>query len=88
MVEAEALDFLQYIRPRLNGGHRAPDYIINMDQTPINHAMIGGKTIDHVGVRTVNMRTPAGSAESKRATVAACITASGRQIKAMVVFKG
>jgi len=65
-VEAEALDFLEYIHPRLLGSHRSPHYIMNMDQTPVYHAMCGGKTIDRVGVRTVNMRTPAGSADSKR----------------------
>jgi hypothetical protein len=87
-VEAEALDFLEYIRPRLSGPHRAPDYILNMDQTLVYHAMCGGKTIELVGARTVNMRTPSGSADSKRVTVAACITASGRQVQPMVVFKG
>ena len=87
-MEAEALDFLEYIRPRLEGWHRSPDYIINMDQTPVYHAMFSGRTIDRVGVRTVNLRAPKGSADSKRVTVAACITASGHQIKSMVVFKG
>ena len=38
-VEAEALDFIEYIRPRLEGWHCSPDYIINMDQTPVYHAM-------------------------------------------------
>ena len=87
-VEAEALDFLEYIRPCLEGSHRSPDYIINMDQTPIYHAMFSGQTIDCVGVCTVNLRAPKGSADSKQVTVAVCITASGRQIKSMVVFKG
>jgi len=87
-VEAEALDFLEYIRPRLEGGHWSPDYIINMDQTPVYHAMSSRRTIDRVGVRTINLRTPKGSADSKRVTVAVTITASGRQIKSMLVFKG
>jgi hypothetical protein len=87
-VEAEALEFLEYIRPRLMGSHRSPHYIINMDQTPVYHAMCSGKTIERVGVRTVNRRTPTGSADSKRVTLAACLTASGRQMKGMVVFKG
>ena len=86
--EQEALNFLEYIRPRLEGSHRSPDYIINMDQTPIYHAMFSGRTIDHVGIRTVNLHALKGSADSKRVTVAVCITASGRQIKSMVVFKG
>ena len=87
-VEKEALDFLEYIRPRLEGLHRSPDYIINMDQTPVYHAMCSGRTIDHVGSRTVNLHALKGSADSKRVTVAVCITASGHQIKSMVVFKG
>ena len=45
-VEAEELDFLEYIRPRLIGNHRSPHYIMNMDQTPVYHAMCSGKTID------------------------------------------
>jgi hypothetical protein len=87
-VEAEALDFLEYIRPCLEGWHRSPDYIINMDQTPVYHGMFSGHTIDRVGVRTINLRAPKGSADSKRVTFTAFITASGRQIKSMVVFKG
>ncbi len=88
-VEAKALNFLEYIRPRLEGWHRSPDYyIINIDQMPVYHAMFSGCTIDRVEVRTVNLRASKGSADSKRVTVAACITASGRQIKSMVVFKG
>ena len=87
-VEGEALDFLAYIRPHLAGPHRSPNYIINMDQTPVYHAMCSGRTIAKVGVRTVNMRVPSGGAESKRVTLAACITASGRKVMSMVVFKG
>ena len=53
-VEAEAIKFLKYIRPRLDNGSCPPDYIINMDQTPVYHA----------------------------------ITASGKIVPTMVVFKG
>jgi hypothetical protein len=84
-VEAEALDFLEYIRPRLEGWHRLPNYIIKMDQMPVYHAMFSGRTIDRVGVHTVNLRAPKGSADSKRVTVAACITASGHQINVLLI---
>ena len=47
-VEAEAIEFLKYIRPRLDNGSRHPDYIINMDQTPVYHAMNTRSTIEHV----------------------------------------
>jgi hypothetical protein len=87
-VEGEALDFLAYIRPHLAGPHRSPNYIINMDQTPVYHAMCSGRTIDKVGSRTINMRIPSGGSESKRVTLAACITESGRKVMSMVVFKG
>jgi Asp/Glu/hydantoin racemase len=85
-IEAEAIEFLEYIRPRLDDGSRHPDYIINMDQTPIYHAMNARCTIEYIGARTVNMRTSTG--DSKRVTVAAAITASGQILPTMVVFKG
>jgi hypothetical protein len=56
-VEGEALQFLDYIRPILQERNRDPDYIINMDQTPVFHAMDFCTTIDRVGTRTVNLRT-------------------------------
>jgi hypothetical protein len=62
------------------------DFIINMDQTPVYHAMNARSTIEHVGVRTVNMRMSTGN--SKCVTVAATITASGKIVPTMVVFKG
>ena len=87
-VEAEVLEFLEYIHPRHDNGSHDPDYIMNMDQTPVYHAMCSRRTIDHMGACTVNMHVPAGSGDSKCVTVAACITASGRKVTSMVVFKG
>ena len=43
-------------------------------------------TIDHVGICTVNLSTSA--TDLKRVTVAVTMTASGRRVKQMVVFKG
>jgi hypothetical protein len=57
-----------------------------MDQTPVFHAMDFHMTIDRVGTRTVNLRTSA--SDSKRVPVAVTVTASGRRVKQMVVFKG
>jgi hypothetical protein len=85
-VQGEALQFLDYICPILQERNRDPDYIINMDQTPVFHAMDFRTTIDRVGARTVNLRTFA--SDSKRVTVAVTVTASGRRVKQMVVFKG
>jgi transposase-like protein len=85
-VENEALQFLDYIRPILVQPNRDPDYMYNMDQTPIWMAMDDKMTIDKVGTRTVNLRTSA--CDTKRVTVAVTLTASGRRVKSMVVFKG
>ncbi len=85
-VEKEALEFLDYIRPILVEPNRDPDYIYNMDQTPIWMAMDDKMTIDKVGSRTVNLQTSA--CDTKRVTVAVTLTASGRRVKSMVVFKG
>ena len=41
----QALEFLGYIRPRLKDGSHDPDYIVNMDQTPVYHAMNARTTI-------------------------------------------
>ena len=57
-----------------------------MDQTPVYQAMDEGRTIDVVGVRTVNLCTSAN--DSQRVTIAVTITASGKQLKSTIVFKG
>ena len=57
-----------------------------MDQTPVYHSMEHNVTIDVVGARTINMRSAANNGQ--RVTVAATITASGRRVESMIVFKG
>ena len=59
---------------------------MNMDQTPVYQSMDEGRTIDMVGARTVNLRTSAN--DSQRVTVAVTITASGKRLPSMLVFKG
>ena len=85
-VEAEALQFLAYIHPIFMEPNRDANFIFNMDQTLVQMAMDWKVTIDKVGARTVNLRTSA--SETKRVTVAVTLTASGRRVKSMVVFKG
>jgi hypothetical protein len=85
-VRIEALAHLEVQVPRVNDSCRHQDFILNMDQTPVYQAMDVGRTIDVVGARTVNLRTSAN--DSQRVTVAVTITASGKQLKSMIVFKG
>ena len=85
-VMEEALGFLQVMIPIVNDGNRSPEFILNMDQTPMWHAMTQRGSIDTVGKRTINVRT--GSGDTKRVTVAVSITASGHQLPSFIVFKG
>ena len=59
---------------------------MNMDQTPVYHSMEGTKTIHAVGAKTINLRTAAN--DGQRITVAVTLTASGRRVPSMLVFKG
>ena len=85
-VRAEALSHLEVQVPRANDPSRHQDFVLNMDQTPVYHAMDQDVTIDFVGVRTVNLRSAAN--DGQRVTVAVTVAASGRRVPSMVVFKG
>jgi hypothetical protein len=50
----KAHGFLQEIAPIVNDGNRSPAFTLNMDQTPINHAMNPKDTINRRGVHTIN----------------------------------
>ena len=57
-----------------------------MDQTPVFFSMVPRTTLDHVGARTVNVRTSTNS--TMRVTVAVTVTSSGKMLPPLVVFKG
>ena len=85
-VENEALDFISMMQPIVSGLNRSEDYIINMDQTPIFFSMVPRTTLQSRGSRTVNVRTSTSS--TMRVTAAVTITASGKKLCPMLVFKG
>ncbi len=88
-VLSTALDFMETIaRPAVSPDlpYRHPDFIINMDQTPVYFSMHPTKSIDKIGTRTINIRVAKNA--NMRATVAVCFTASGIQLKSLVIFKG
>ena len=88
-VLSTALDFMENIaRPAVSPDlpYRHPDFIINMDQTPVYFLMHPTKSIDKIGTRTINIRIAKNA--NMRATVAVCFTASGIQLKSLVIFKG
>ncbi len=85
-VEVVAFAYLNVIRPLLLDGTRDLNSILNMDQTPVYHAMNYKSTIHQKGGHTIDMRTSA--ADTKCITVVVTVTASGKSLRPMVVFKG
>ena len=83
---AEALDFVHTQRPKLIGPCRDEDFILNMDQTPIPFTFNSQRTLEVVGRRTVNVRKS--TSDTKRATFAMTVSASGKVLKPMLIFKG
>ena len=85
-VRGEATDYMNSVRPLVEGPHRDRRFILNMDQTPVYFSMCPKKTLEIVGVRTVHIRSS--TSDTKRATVAVTIAADGTVLPAVVVFKG
>ena len=81
-VREEALAHLAEQIPRVNDGCRHRDFIMNMDQTPVYPVMDHNVIIDVVGAWTINMRTATNDGQR------VIVTASGRQVESMIVFKG
>ena len=85
-VKEEAQDFLSEMKKKVVGPHRDKHFIINMDQTPVYFSMEPSKTLELIGRKTVHVRKSTN--DTKRATVAVSITASGIILPSVVVFKG
>ena len=85
-LRREALDFIEYARPKIVGPNRHPAFVMNMDQTPIFFDMSSGRTLNTSGERTVNGRTT--SSSTLRVTVSVTATASGELLQPMIIFKG
>lgn len=85
-VAEEATDFMVEMRKLVFGPHCDPRFIINMDQTPVYFSMNEKSTLDLVGNKTIHVRKS--TSDTKRATVAVTITASGKILPAVVIFKG
>ena len=82
----EALGYMQHVRVKLAQPNRHADYIINLDQTPIPFTFNSKRTLEMVGKKTVHIRKSTN--DMKRATLALTVTASGKMIQPMLIFKG
>jgi hypothetical protein len=81
-----AEDYMDTVRPLLLQGNRSLDYIINMDQTPVPFTFNAKRTLELVGRSTVHIRKS--TSDTKRVTCALTVTASGRLLTPLLVFKG
>ena len=84
-VEEIATDFICVTHEKLQMSCRDKAYIINMDQTPVPFSY-DQKTIEVVGQRTIHIKQS--TSDTKRATCALTVTASGRMITPLFVFEG
>jgi hypothetical protein len=67
-VFGTALDFIVNVaRPAVSHSYRHPDFIMNMDETPVYFSMHPTKSVEKVGSKTVNIRIAKNS--GMRATV-------------------
>ena len=83
---ADALDFLELNRSKMIEPFRHQDFLINMDQTPVPFTFHSKKTLEVLGSRTINVRKSTN--DTKRASFAMTVTASGKVLKSLLVFKG
>ena len=85
-MEEIAADFICVKQEKLQMSCRDEAYIINMDQTPVPFLYDPKKTIEVVGQRTIHIRKS--TSDTKHATCALSVTASGKMITPLFVFKG
>jgi len=85
-LEVVAAEFMQLVRHMVSDPSRDQDYIINMDQSPIPFTLDRLRTLELVGSRTVHL--PKSTCDTKCATLAITITAAGKKLTPILVFKG
>jgi hypothetical protein len=81
-----AEDYMEIVRPLVSQANRSQDYILNMDQMPVPFTFNAKRTLEIVGRRTVHIRKS--TCDTKRVTCALTVTASGRVLTPLLVFKG
>jgi hypothetical protein len=85
-VDQEAKTWLEDVQKKLEQPQYSQDYILNMDQTAVYYSMQAKRTLSKQGQRTIFIRKA--KDDSKRATAAFTVTASGLQLQPCIVFKG
>jgi hypothetical protein len=84
MTEDNAKDFIAIMRIKIQG--RDPNAILNMNQTPILSSYHSNKMLEAIGLKSVQQRSS--TSETKRITLAATVTESGKMLTVFLIFKG
>jgi len=84
VTEDAAKDFIELAKQMITGMN--PDDVINMDQTPIPFSFHSNRTLEMKGMRTIHVRASTG--DTKRVTLAATVTLSGKMLTPFFIFKG
>ena len=74
------------VKQELQKRNRHPDWVINMDQTPIWYVMAPKTIIKILGAKQAGIKTPV--VVSKCTTIATTVTASRKMLWEVVIFKG
>ena len=79
------MKFLECIRPKLTEQFCDPDYILNMDQTPVPFTFQSTNTLEFRGTKAINIR---GGSHAKGEKISMNVTKSCKVLKPLLVCKG
>ena len=82
----EARDYMEITRPKMLEPCCHQDYVLNMDQTPVPFSYNPKLTLELIGRRIVHVRKS--TSDTKHATLALTVTASGKALIPLIVSKG
>ena len=85
-TESEARDFIMVTRPKVSDPCCHQDYVLNMDQTPIPFTFNQKSMLELIGRRTAHVCKS--TSDTKWETCALTITALGKMLDHLMVFKG
>ena len=83
-TEEESRHLILMLRNNVAG--MDPDYVINMDQTPIPDSYHTLRTLEKKRVNTVHVRSS--TADTKCASLVATVSANGKLLHPVLIFKG
>ena len=85
-LEDKVSSFTKFVRELRIEDDFEDDFIVNMDETPVFFDIVPSKTVNQMGSKSVIVRTS--GSDKRHITVMLAITASGKVLPTMIIFKG